>query len=149
MKSPKILVSSVLALLVFGVCNVTAQADERSYTEGNVVNVAAIRTAYGHFDDYMKFLATTYKQEMEAQKKAGLIVSYEVLMAEPRTENDPDIYLVITYKNWAALDNLSEKADAIASQVYGSVVTANQGAIDRTKIRRTLGSQTMQIANLK
>ena len=38
---------------------------------------------------------------------------------------------------------------AIAKQVEGSVAAANQSEADRTKIRRVLGSSTMQILNLK
>jgi len=124
-------------------------AEDRPYTEGNVVNVSSIRTEYGHFDDYLKFLATTWKQQMEASKKAGLIVSYNVLTVQPRGPDDPDVYLVVTYKNWAAFDGLSAKADAIAAQVYGSVTKADEGAVGRVKIRRVLGSQTMQELNLK
>ena len=97
----------------------------------------------------MKFLATTWKQQQEAAKKAGLILDYQVLQAEPRGPNDPDIYLVVTYKNWAVRDGLTAKSDAIAAQVYGSVMSSNQGAADRGKIRRTVGSETMQVLNLK
>ena len=126
-----------------------AAANDKPYTEGNVVNVSAIRTEYGHFDDYMKFLAGNWKKEMEAEKAAGLIVGYEVLSAEPRGPNDPDIYLVVTYKNWAALDGFGDKSDVIASKIYGSVVKSDEGAIDRGKIRRTLGSETIQELVLK
>ena len=126
-----------------------ANADGKPYTEGNVVNVARIRTEYGHFDDYLKFLAGDWKKEMEAEKAAGLIVNYEVLSAEPRGPNDADIYLVITYKNWAALDGFGDKADAIAAQHYGSLAKSNEGMVDRGKIRRALGSETMQVLNLK
>ena len=124
-------------------------ADEKPYTEGNVVNVASIRTEYGHFDDYLKFLAGDWKKEMEAEKAAGIIVSYQVLAAEPRGPNDPDIYLVITYKNWAALDGFGDKADAISAKMYGSVAKSNEGMADRGKIRRALGSETVQVLNLK
>src|SRR3984957_19558539 len=82
--------------------SVAAIADDHAYTEGPVVNVAAIRTENGKFDDYMKYLDTTWKTEQEAAKKAGYIISYRVVTVEPRGENDPDIYLVINYKNWAA-----------------------------------------------
>jgi hypothetical protein len=126
-----------------------ASADGKPYPEGNVVNVAAIRTEYGHFEDYLKFLAGDWKKEMEAEKAAGLIVSYEVLAAEPRGPNDADIYLVITYKNWAALDGFGDKADAIATKTYGSVAKSNEGMADRGKIRRALGSETVQVLNLK
>jgi hypothetical protein len=100
-------------------------------------------------DEYLKWLAGPWKQEQEAMKKAGLILNYEVLMVEPRGENDPDIYLVITYKNWAALDGLADRTDPIAKQVYGSLEASNKGAIERSKMRRVLGSTTMQSIDLK
>ncbi len=129
--------------------SVGAVADDHAYTEGQVMNVASIRTEYGKFDDYMKYLDTTWKLEQEAAKKAGYIVSYQVVTVEARHENDPDIFLVITYKDWAALDGAIAKGDAIAKQVEGSLSASNQGAVDRNKIRRVLGSQTMQVLNLK
>jgi hypothetical protein len=97
----------------------------------------------------MKFLDTTWKASQEAAKKAGYITGYKVITVEPRGENDPDIYLVIYYKNWAALDDATAKGDAIAKQVSGSVAAANQGAVDRGKIRRILGSWTGQQLDLK
>jgi hypothetical protein len=126
-----------------------ALADDHSYTEGPVVNVSRIRTVDGHFDDYMNFVATKWKAEQEAAKKAGDVLSYQVLTVEPRTPDDPDLYLVITFKNWAALDGSIAKNDAIAKAVDGSVSAANKGEMDRASIRRVLGSETMQVLNLK
>src|SRR5579864_7540302 len=137
------------AFIGLAVISVPAFADDHAYTDGPVVNVAAIRTEYGKFDEYMKYLDTTWKAEQEAAKKAGYIISYRVITVEPRGENDPDIYLVINYKNWAALDGATAKGDAIAKQVEGSLSTSNQGAVDRAKIRRVLGSWTGQELVLK
>jgi hypothetical protein len=138
---------AVIVGLAFG--NLAAQADDHGYTEGNVVNIAAIRTAYGRFDDYMQYLDTTWKAEQEGGKKAGYILSYKVLTVEPRTENDPDIYRVITYKNWAVFDELTAKSDAVDKQIEGSLAKINQGGADRDKIRRVLGSWTTQELLLK
>ena len=129
--------------------SVAAFADEHPFTEGPVVQVSAIRTEYGKFDEYMKFLDTTWKATQEASKKAGYITSYKVVSVEPRGENDPDIYLVVYFKNWAALDGATAKFDAVAKEVEGSVAAANQGAVDRGKIRRVLGSWTGQELDLK
>ena len=126
-----------------------AVADDHPYSEGPVVNISAIRTEYGKFEDYMKYLDTTWKQTMEASKKAGYIISYQILNVEPRTENDPDLYLITTYKNWAALDGATAKSDIIAKQVEGSIEASNKGASDRGKIRRVLGSWTTQDLKLK
>jgi hypothetical protein len=136
-------------LLFFATFATLVYADGRDYNDGPVVNVAAIKTVDGHFDDYMKWLATTWKKQEEAAKKAGLITKYQVLVAEPHGPNDPDIYLVVEYKNWAALDGLGGKLDAVSAQVEGSVEKANQAEVERAKIRTVLGSKTMQIAELK
>ena len=126
-----------------------AVAEDHPYTEGQVVQVSAIRTDYGKFDDYMKYLDTTWKATQEASKKAGYTTGYKVVSVEARGENDPDIYLVVYYKNWAALDGAIAKGDAIATQVEGSVAAANKGAVDRGKMRRILGSWTGQELALK
>jgi hypothetical protein len=137
------------AVLFCATLSTLSFADGRNYNDGPVVNVAAIRTVDGHFDDYMKWLATNWKKQEEAGKKAGLILSYRVLVVEARGPNDPDIYLVTEFKNWAALDGLGGKFDAVSAQVEGSVEKANQSESDRAKIRTVLGSQTMQTAELK
>src|SRR5450631_3324756 len=90
--------------------SVTAIADDHAYTEGPVVNVSRIRTVDGKFDDYMKWVDTTWKREQEAGKKAGDVLSYQVLSVEPRNPDDADLLLVITYKNWAVLDGALAKA---------------------------------------
>ncbi len=138
-----IALGSLLAFATF------AYADGRNYSDGPVVNVASIRTVDGHFDDYMQWLATTWKQQEEAAKKAGLITSYRVLLAQPQGPNDPDIYLVIEYKNWAAFDGLGGKLDAVSAKIEGSVEKANKAESDRGKIRTVLGSRTAQVAQLK
>ena len=137
------------AVLGLALTSVAAVADDHPFTEGPVVTVSAVRTEYGKFDEYLKFLDTTWKATQEAAKKAGYITSYKVITVEPRGENDPDIYLVVYFKNWAALDGATAKGDAIAKEVMGSLEAANQGAVDRGKIRRILGSFTGQVLDLK
>jgi len=126
-----------------------AFADGKDWNDGPVVNSAYIRTVDGHFDDYMHWLATTYKKQQETAKAAGLITSWRVLVVEPRNPQDPDVILVTEYKNWAALDHLAGKLDQVSAKVEGSVEAANKSEVDRAKIRTVLGSRTMQEALLK
>ncbi|HXS28897.1 MAG TPA: hypothetical protein VN730_14630 [Steroidobacteraceae bacterium] len=141
--------AALAALAALACASVPVYADDHAYSEGPVVNVAMIRTVDGKFDDYMRWLDTTWKAEQEAAKKAGYIQSYEVLTANPQGPNDADVLLVITYKNWAALDGALAKNDEVAKQIEGSVSAANESEADRSKMRRVLGSQTMQVAKLK
>jgi crotonobetainyl-CoA:carnitine CoA-transferase CaiB-like acyl-CoA transferase len=137
------------ATLCLSVMASAALADDHAYTEGTVSQVSAIRTVDGHFDEYMTWIDTVWKKEQEAAKKAGYIVGYDVYQAYPRSENDADLYLVITYKNFAALDDGLAKSDAIAKQIEGSVAASNQSQADRSKIRRVLGTETIQTLSLK
>jgi hypothetical protein len=136
-------------LLTLTTVTTPAWADGRDWNDGPVVNSAYIRTVDGHFDDYMHWLATTYKKQQEAAKAAGLITSWRVLVVEARTPQDPDIILVTEFKNWAALDHLGGKLDQVSAQVEGSVEAAAKSEADRAKIRTVLGSRTSQEAILK
>ena len=140
---------SVLIGLVFSGVAATALGDEgRVYQEGPVVEVSYIRTKPGKFDDYMKFLATTYRTLMEANKKAGLILEYNIYSATPRSPQDPDLLLTITYPNMAALDR-NEESEALAVKTIGSMASQNQSAIDREALREVLGSELVRKLILK
>jgi hypothetical protein len=137
------------ALVAASALTTPVYADGRDWNDGPVINVSSIRTVDGHFDDYMHWLATTYKKQQEAAKKAGLITSYRVIVIEPRGPNEPDILLVTEFKNWAALDHLGSKLDQISAQIEGSAEAAAKSEVDRAKIRTVLGSRTQQEAILK
>jgi hypothetical protein len=137
------------ALLSLTALSTMAYADGRDYNDGPVQSVTFIRTVDGHFDDYMHWLATTYKKQQEAAKAAGLITRYEVLVAQPHTPQDADVILVIEFKNWAALDHLGGKLDQVSAKIEGSLEKADQSQADRAKIRTVLGSDTVQVAELK
>ena len=140
---------AVGAVLSLGSLATVAYADGRDYNDGPVQNVSFIRTVDGHFDDYMHWLATTYKKQQEAAKAAGLITRYQVLVGQPHNAQDADIILVTEYKNWAALDQLGGKFEKVLAKVEGSVDAANKSEADRAKIRTVLGSDTVQVADLK
>jgi hypothetical protein len=139
----------VTAALAATALTATAYADGPDWTDGPVLNVASIRTVDGHFNDYMHWLATSYKKQQEAAKKAGLITDYQVIVVEARGPNDPDVLLVTTFKNWAALDHLGGKLNQVSAQVEGSVAASDKSEADRAKIRTVLGSRTEQVAVLK
>ena len=148
--SPKHQLGGLTAFLCLALFSVCAKADDHSYTEGAVVSVSSIRTVDGKFEDYMHFVDTNWKQQQEVAKKAGDVLSYQVLNVVPRGPDDPDLLLVVTYKSWAAgLDGALEKGDAIAKAVDGSAAASNLGVANRASIRRLLGTTWMQVLNLK
>lgn len=136
------------AALALTSLNALAQ-EERSYTEGTVLEISSIKIKPGGFDTYMAWLSKTWKVEQEEFKKAGIIVDYGVYATNSRNPSEPDLYLTVVYKNWAARDGLLDKTDPIDKKIFGSIAQANQGFIDREKIREVLGVQYIQELKLK
>ena len=66
----KALSTRLLAAASLSLACAICVADDRPYTEGAVTEVSYIRTKPGMFDEYMKWVATQRKQEMEEMKKA-------------------------------------------------------------------------------
>lgn len=138
-----------LMLAAACVLSLPALADDLPYTEGPVVEVTSVLTKPGKFYDYMAYLAGPYRQQQEELKKAGVIVSYSMYATVPRHPGDPDLYLTVTYKDMAALDNLDGKTEASMKKIYGTRQQASQGAADRESLRTILGSELIRELRLK
>lgn len=145
MKRRSMIVASLLVLATLG--SATAQ-DAKPYKEGPVREVSYIKIKPGQFLNYMKFLDGPYKANMEAMKKAGLVTSYNVYSASPRTPQDPDIILAVTIPNMATLDKTDE-ADAIMAKSLGSMDQREKAAADRESMREVLGTQLLRELVLK
>lgn len=136
-------------ILLFACASGVPAQDEHAYTEGPITTISYIKIKPGMFDAYLRYLQSTYKQFMEEQKKAGLVVDYGVYQAFARSPRDADLYLSVTYKNWATFDGLTEKSDAISRKIWGSLEKADSAAVDREKLREVLGGEVVQELILK
>src|ERR1700745_1326288 len=111
--------------------------DERKYTEGPVTLVEERAVGYGHFEEYIDWLNSTWKPTMEATKKAGIIIDYKVFSSTPPSPDHPDIILWITYKNMAALDRGVEEEE-LDKKVIGSTEFQNKKRVERSAYRKVL-----------
>ena len=113
------------------------------YSYGPVTEVDYIHVEYGHFDDYMAWVTSTWRPTMEAAKKAGLIIGYKVLRSDPKSPDDPNVYLEITFKNMAAYaGDIGDQADAfeaVTERVICSSACQDQARVHRNEIRKVLG----------
>jgi L-rhamnose mutarotase len=123
--------------------------DVRQYTDGPVTEMDYIRVEYGHFEEYVDWLNSTWKPTMEATKKAGLILDYKVVRATPKTPDQPNIFLMITYKNMAAaLDKVIEQEE-VAKKVIGTTEVQNKARVGRNQYRTVLGTEYVREIILK
>jgi hypothetical protein len=108
-----------------------------------------VRTTAGFADDYLKSLATTWKKVNDEGKKEGVILSYKILSGSAVGPDDWDLLLMVELKNWAALDGINDKFEAIQKKLIGGEDAQRQLATKRLEIRRILGSKTTQELILK
>ena len=110
--------------------------DERQYAEGPVTLVQEIAVEYGHFEDYIDWLNSTWKPTMEATKKAGIIIGYKVFSSTPPSPDHPDVILWITYRNMAALDRGVEEEAVAKKKVICSTDCQNKARVGRNEYRK-------------
>jgi hypothetical protein len=145
------MIKTFISSLCLGAVSLSLNAhaqDERQYSDGPVTEVAYIQVEYGHFEEYVDWLNSTWKPTMEATKKAGLIIDYKVFRATPKSPDQPNIYLWITYKNMAALDKGVEE-EAVAKKVIGSTELQNKARVARSEYRKVLGTEYIRELILK
>jgi hypothetical protein len=128
--------------------NARAQ-DERAYTDGPVTDVTYIQVEYGHFEEYIDWLNSTWKPTMEAYKKAGLIIDYKVLRLTPKSPDQPNIILWITFKNGMAALDKGVELEAVAKQVIGTTEVQNKARVHRNDYRKVMGGELFRELILK
>ena len=139
----------LLMCLATSLLSLSARAqDQRGYTDGPVTEVDYIAVDYGHFDDYIAWVTSTWVPTMQAAKKAGLIIDYKVFRASPKLPDQPNVYLEITYKNMAAYaGDIGDKADefeAVTEKVICSSACQNQARVHRNEFRKVLGTELVR-----
>jgi hypothetical protein len=123
--------------------------DVRQYTDGPVTELDYIQVEYGHFEEYIDWLNSTWKPTMEAMKKAGLIIDYKVVRATPKTPDQPNIFLMLTFKDGAAALDKGVEQEEVAKKVIGSTEVQNKARVGRNQYRKVLGIEYVRELILK
>lgn len=94
----------------------TSTPPQRPFHEGPVWTITFIHTKAGLGLKYLEYLATEWKKEQDALKKAGLILDYKVIGAESHSPQDWDLMLMTEYKDLATYESNADKMEAVAMQ---------------------------------
>lgn len=119
-----------------------------TYSEGPVTELTYLKIEYGHFDEYVDWLNSTWKPLNEAKKKAGLIIDFKVFTARPKTSEEPNVIFMITYPNMAAFDRRVEE-NAVAEELIGSAKEQDKARIARSAYRTRIGTELIREVILK
>lgn len=139
-----------LALLVALTFLVPAALAQEHYTQGPVWRVQLIRVKPTKMDAYLTSLRQATKPLIEEQKKQGLITDYKIFLKQTKTNPDDwDICVAVQYKNWAALDGLAAKGEAIRDKILGGKAQGQELNDKRAEIREIISSELLEEIFLK
>ena len=140
---------TVLAIAAAIALPSAASAQESSYKPGSVWEASRIDVMPGQFENYMDYLATTWKKNQELAKAEGIVLDYHVLSVNNARQGEPDLVLIIEYKDYlttAQQEAFSKKINALMARDNRQQATA---AGERGKMREQLGSTEYQELILK
>lgn len=123
---------------------------QEHYTEGPIWRIQLVRVKPTHMDEYLTSLRQSTKPLIEEEKRQGLILDYKVFFKE--TKNSPedwDICLAVEFKNYAAMDGLAAKGEAVRDKIMGGKAPAQQLSEKRAEIREIVSSELLQEIFLK
>ena len=147
MKNKLFAILSVVLFATLGSTSVFAQDHSRGWEQGYVVQVTEVHTKDGMFNAYINDLSNVWRKFMEAQKEEGHVISYGMYSNVNPREGEPDLFLTVTFKNWAAFDRGVEYFEKLGTQILGSTDEMREANIDRGELR-TIGS-TYTLRELK
>ena len=130
---------TALFLTVLASSTAVAQDNTRNWDNGAVIAVTEVHIKDGMFNAYINDLNNVWRKYIEEQMKDGSVLGYNMYGNVASRDGEPDLYLTVTYANWAAFDLGEEYFNAIRDKVLGSADVARSASIKRGDLR-TLGS---------
>ncbi|TAN16146.1 MAG: hypothetical protein EPN37_08550 [Chitinophagaceae bacterium] len=140
MKKLSIILTAYLLSMLLLNLNANAQSD-KPYTDGPVWQLSFVQTKTGMADAYIKDLSEHWAKMMKAAKEEGLIMDYKIFESNTATPSDWDLLLMVEVKNYAALDNIGDKMDALSQRLFGQEDAGNKITISLNDIRKILGEK--------
>jgi flagellar motor switch protein FliM len=92
-------------------------------------------------DRYARYLAGDWKNEQDAMRKAGYVLSYKVIRTEAHNPTDCNVILMTEYKDLATMEANADKAEQLGQELFGGTPKIESGYMDRSSYRDIIGSR--------
>jgi hypothetical protein len=138
----KTITRTIAATMAAGLLAGAAQAQTapRVYENGTVWRISYIETKSGMFDEYLAYLNGQWRASNEAGMKAGDIISYKIVAVDSPRDGEPDLILMIEFKNMAVFDASQAEQDKRTASLWGTNQKAAQALVSRETMRVQRGA---------
>lgn len=126
-----------------------AMAQEIPSENGSVWVASRIDVLPGKMPAYMDYLASAWKKQQEWGKINGFVLSYRVLRTNHARNGEPDLILLIEYKDYASIAQREAVDKKFAAETGMDARQGAAGNLEREKIRSLMGSTEYQELILK
>lgn len=140
MKKVSIILAACLCCMFLLNLNASAQSNQ-SYTEGPVWMLDRVQTKPGMGEAYLKNISENWIKLYRAAKDQGIVMNYMILSSNANNPSDWNLLLMVEVKNFAALDGIDEKFEALEKQVLGSSDAGNKITVSLNDMRQQLGDK--------
>jgi hypothetical protein len=125
-------------------------AAQEHYTLGPISRIILVDIKPGRGSEFWTDLRRTLRPLYDEWKKQGLIEDYSVgLKNTTEGPQDWDVAIVLTFRNWAALDTFATKGDSVSMRYYGSYGKRSTAGARRADFSTTVGSFLVRDVILK
>jgi hypothetical protein len=125
-------------------------AAQEHFTLGPISRIILIDIKPGRASEFWTDLRRTVRPLFDEYKKQGLIEDYAVnLKNTTEGPQDWDVALILTFRNWAALDTFATRGDSVSMSYYGSYGKRSAAGRQRSDFGTTVGSFLVRNVTLK
>jgi hypothetical protein len=137
-------ISFALTFLAFSLTPAAAQMVPRNYDKGSVTLVISYSIKPGQLNAFMQDFANTTRRFIERREKEGRVESYSIQQPLDARPGDPNLAVVIIFKNLGAYDASYADTDQDNIAVYGSLDHAQEVAMKRLDYATPAGRSLYQ-----
>jgi hypothetical protein len=139
-----------LVLLVLLVTLGPPAHSQEHFTLGPVQRIILLDIKPGKGSEFWTDLRQNVRPLYDEYKRQGLIQDYSVgLKTTAEGPQDWDVALILTFKNWAALDVFATKGDSVSMRYYGSYGKRSEAGAKRSDAGTVISSFLVREVTLK
>lgn len=137
-------VSFLFAVVLYGALGTPALAQEGT-TPGAVRRVTLYKVVAGKMPEVIKDLREHHRPVYEEYKQTGVILDYRIFTnSTTEGQDDWDLGIAVSYKNWAALDDLAQKTGPVTLKHYGTAEKRQAATNARNQLRTVVSSRLVR-----
>lgn len=126
-----------------------AAAPDSAYTPGGYWDVQGIYIEDGQFENYMDFLADSYRRTEDFARSQGWITGYTILLNVNRRHDEPDLYLITQFPRPTTPQEDIERQRVMNEHLRQTTHQAAEQSGQRVRMRRLGSDVLLQELNLR